>query len=188
MYRVIQRVNAWNEARYKREHNLALTVSLLREEQREWLEAKAPVDKLDALCDLVYVAMGALWKLDVADEDLDSMQDDAITIVSNQVDCNELYPAMYNSTYIDVLEFDNDYPMAMSLHLIITSSFTEMSGLGLDQDQCLEAMLIVCDANDSKTITKTAADTKANVDKGPYFKAPEARLEALLEEARGKFN
>ena len=188
MNRVLQRVGAWNAARYEQVHSLPLTVSLLREEQREFLEAKTPVDKLDALCDLVYVAIGALWKLGVQTADMNTAQVQAIEVVRNQLDCNELWPAMYNSTYIDVLEFDNDYPMAMSLQLIITSSLTQMGGFGLDKEQCVEAMLIVCDANDSKTIKKTDANTKANVDKGPYFKAPEARLQALLEVARGKLN
>jgi hypothetical protein len=188
MYRVLQRVGAWNAARYEQEHSLPLTVSLLREEQQEFLTAKTPVDKLDALCDLVYVAIGALWKLNVQSTDLNSVQAQAVQVVANQVEHNELWPAMYNSTYIDVLEFDHDYPMAMSLQLIITSSLTQMTGMGLDPEQCTQAMLIVCDANDSKSIKKTNADVKANVDKGPYFVAPEPRLQALLEEARGKLN
>jgi len=188
MYRVLQRVGAWNAARYRQEHSLSLTVSLLREEQHEFLEAKTPVDKLDALCDLVYVAIGALWKLNVQTEDMNTAQAQAVQVVQNQLKCNELFPAMYNSTYIDVLEFDHDYPMAMSLQLIITSSMTEMSGMGLDQEQCIEALLIVCDANDSKSISVTKSNVKANIDKGPYFKAPEPRLTALLEAARGKLN
>lgn len=188
MNRVLQRVGAWNAARYEQEHSLPLTVSLLREEQREWLEAKEPVDKLDALCDLIYVAIGAMWKLNVQTQDMNNAQAQAVQVVQNQIECNELFPAMYNSTYIDVLEFDHDYPMAMSLQLIITSSLTEMTGMGLDSEQCVEALLIVCDANDSKTIKKTDVNTKANVDKGPYFKAPELRLTALLEVARGKLN
>jgi len=188
MNRVLQRVGAWNAARYNQEHSLPLTVSLLREEQHEFLTAKTPVDKLDALCDLIYVAIGALWKLNVQTQDMNEAQVQAVQVVQNQLSCNELFPAMYNSTYIDVLEFDHDYPMAMSLQLIITSCLTEMSGMGLDQDQCIKALLIVCDANDSKTIKKTDANTKANIDKGPYFKAPEPRLTALLEAARGKLN
>ena len=188
MNRILQRVGAWNAARYEQEHSLPLTVSLLREEQREFLEAKTPVDRLDALCDLIFVSIGALWKLNVQTEDMNAAQAQAVQVVENQLNCNELYPVMYNSTYIDVLEFDDDYPMAMSLQLIITSCLAEMTGFGLDQEQCIEALLIVCDANDSKTITKTASDVKANIDKGPYFKAPEPRLTKLLEEARGKLN
>jgi len=188
MNTVLQRVGAWNAARYEQEHSLPLTISLLREEQREFLEAKTPVDRLDALCDLIFVSIGALWKLNVQTEDLNAAQAQAVQVVQNQLDCNELYPAMYNSTYIDVLEFDHDYPMAMSLQLIITSCLAEMTSFGLDNSQCIEALLIVCDANDSKTITKTANDVKANIDKGPYFKAPEPRLTKLLEEARGKLN
>lgn len=188
MHRVLQRVGAWNAARYKQVHSLPLTVSLLREEQREFLEAKTPVDRLDALCDLIYVAIGSLWKLNVQMEDMNEAQAQAVRVVQNQLECNELYPAMYNSTYIDVLEFGNDYPMAMSLQLIITSSLTEMSGMGLDSEQCIDALLIVCDSNDTKSISPTKASVKANIDKGPYFKAPEPRLTKLLEAARGKLN
>ena len=188
MRRVIQRVANWNKARYERVYDNTLTVSLLREEQREWLEAKTPTDKLDALCDLIYVAIGAMWKLDIDSQTANEAHAQSVQVVSNQLECNELYPAMYNNTYIDVLEFDNEYPVVVSLQLIITSSLAEMTGLGLDHDQCIEALLIVCDANDSKTITKTSSDVKANVDKGPFFVAPEARLTKLLEAARGKLN
>jgi len=187
MNRVLQRVGAWNAARYEQEHSLPLTVSLLREEQTEWLEAKTPVDKLDALCDLVYVSIGALWKLNVHTTDMDSAQGQATKVVQTQINCGgEIFPAMYNSAYIDMLEYDHNYPMAMSLQLIITSSLTEMAGMGLRPEQCVEAMLIVCDANDSKTATKTAKGTKANIDKGAGFIAPEPRLQALLEASRGK--
>lgn len=188
MNEVIQRICAWNAARYEQQYDHALTIALLREEYKEWLMAKTPVDQLDGLCDLVYVAFGAIWKANI---DLEAMRDaeqQSAQVVENQLNCNELWPAQYISTYLDVMEYDNDYPLVMSLHLIITSALTQMAGMGLSTDQCVEALLIVCDANDSKSIKKTASNVKANLDKGPYFKAPEPRLTALLEVARGKLN
>ena len=164
MNEVIQRICAWNAARYEQQYDHALTIALLREEYKEWLMAKTPVDQLDGLCDLVYVAFGAIWKANI---DLEAMRD-----------------AEQQSAQV----VDNDYPLVMSLHLIITSALTQMAGMGLSTDQCVEALLIVCDANDSKSIKKTASNVKANLDKGPYFKAPEPRLTALLEVARGKLN
>lgn len=188
MNRVIARVVHWNKLRYAREYNHELTLRLLREEHKEWLTAKTPVDKLDGLCDLVYVAMGAIWKANINIIDAGEAEQQAAIVVGNQLECNELWPAYYIATYLDVMEYDMDYPLVMSLHCIITSALTEMTGLGLSSAQCIEAMLIVCDANDSKTITKTASDVKANTDKGAYFVPSEARLNALLERARGKLN
>lgn len=188
MNEVFERVSTWNEKRYAREYHKDLAVSLLREEHTEWLEATTPVDKLDALCDLVYVAMGVMWKLDVPDEVIIEAMHQAHVVVANQIECNELWPAYYISTYIDVLNYDEDYPAYITAALVITSALIEMTGLGLTRKECKEAMLIVCDSNDSKTIEKVSSEVKANINKGEYFVAPEPRLNALLEKARGRFN
>jgi hypothetical protein len=188
MNEVFKRVSDWNEKRYAREYHKDLAVSLLREEHTEWLEATTSVDKLDALCDLVYVAMGVLWKLDVTNEVITESMEQAHIVVTNQINCNELWPAYYISTYIDVLNYDENYPAEMTAALVITSALVEMTGLGLTHKECKEAMLIVCDSNDSKTIEKVSSEVKANINKGAYFVAPEPKLNALLEKARGRLN
>lgn len=180
MYTVYTRVCAWNEARYKREYDKKLTISLLREEYKEYLEATTEVDQLDALCDLVYVAMGGLWKAGVPDVTQQIHADNASRILEVLVNEGEINPVYFIGTYLDVYEHLDNYPCALTMHSIITAACTQMTGLMLTLEQCEEAMLIVCDSNDSKAVKRTASNVKANVDKGEGFIAPEPRLKELL--------
>lgn len=59
----ISRICEWNAKRYKQEYNKELTYSLLKEEVNELADSETDVDTLDALVDIVYVAIGAMWKL-----------------------------------------------------------------------------------------------------------------------------
>jgi len=113
---VVRRIVNWNFARYEQIMNVALTNELLKEEVREFNEATTPVDTLDALADIVYVAIGAMWKM------------------------------------------------------------------GLSPGQIHDSLLAVCDANDTKSVSKTHHAVKANVDKGASFVPPEARLQEILDE------
>lgn len=187
MYTVYPRVVKWNSLRYDREFNLALTIKLLREEHLEWLQAKTPVDKLDGLCDVIYVALGAIWKAGIQEGDLMEAEMQAAHVVQNQIDCNELWPAYYIGTYLDVLEHHMDYPLANSLQLIISSALTEMAGMHLTHDECIRALHIVCDSNDTKTIYKLKSGDKGG-SKGEYFIPPEPHLAKLLEKAHARLN
>lgn len=60
----IKRIIDWNKPRYGDQPiNVALTYELLKEEVREFNEATTPVDTLDALVDIIYVATGAMAKM-----------------------------------------------------------------------------------------------------------------------------
>ena len=173
MLQVYQRVSEWNAARYARLYNKELALSLLREEYKEYLEATNPVDRLDALCDMAYVAMGVLWKLDVSDEDMQTAGQHSVQVISALLDINELNPVVMTSTYLDVLEYQKDYPPLVTMNFIITACFTEIHGMGVDP---IAAMTIVCDSNDSKSVKRVAPHVKANIDKGENFIPPEPRL------------
>lgn len=112
----IARIVNWNKARYNQEHISDLTFKLISEELDEFVNSTEEVDELDALIDIVYIAIGAMWKM------------------------------------------------------------------GLSTGQIFDAIHIVCDSNDSKSVAKTSAHIKANIDKGPNFVKPESRLQELLDE------
>jgi hypothetical protein len=181
MIKVFERVKNWNAARYEQEHNTLLTCTLLAEELNEYWTAKTEVDQLDALCDLVYVALGAIWKADVEVDELQHAQEVAVNVVSRHLDLEVFPPAYYIASYI--LGLRNDYlNVAESMNFVITSCLTQMSYMGLSQEQQERALLVVCDSNDSKSVKKTASNVKANDgDKGPYFKDPEPRLQEILD-------
>lgn len=185
MYKVYQRVSLWNSLRYDRIFSSRLALSLLHEEYKEWLVAKTDADKLDALCDIVYVAMGVVWKLDVEDEDFDAAMANATKVVHNMVNMNELHPAFLISTHLAVFEYDNNYPAVDSMAMIIMAACTQITALGLTTEQVIEVMNIVCDSNDSKEVRRVEPNVKANgISKGKDFVAPEPRLQLVLDKAR----
>ena len=189
MQEVFLRVAHWNSLRYEQVYDKELAIALLREEYKEWLEADKPVDKLDALCDIVYVTLGIIWKADLNPLAIGEAGERAAIIIETLLDANEMWPAYFIGTYLDVMQYDKEYSLEMSVSLIMSAAMTEMTGLGLTPDECIEALLIVCDSNDSKSIKKTASNVKANGnDKGEYFVPPESRLTALLEKANGRLN
>lgn len=155
---VFNRVAQWNSLRYPRIYNHSLTLDLLREEHQEFLDATKPVDKLDALCDIVYVACGALWKL----------KQDRLCLTSLAKPNN----------WINGIETDSDIILIKGL---ILSTVGQMFDMGLNDEQCKSALMIVCDSNDSKSVRMTAPGIKANINKGDSFIAPEPRLQELLE-------
>jgi predicted HAD superfamily Cof-like phosphohydrolase len=80
--RVINRITYWNSLRYKQEYDNRLTYKLLDEEVEELHQAKTDVDKLDALVDILYVAVGGMWKLGLSPEQIEA----AINVVCDSND------------------------------------------------------------------------------------------------------
>ena len=81
-----------------------------------------------------------------------------------------------------MFEHDEEYPVVQAMCNIIQANLAQMMYLGLSYAQCIEALQIVCGANESKSIKRVASDVKANDgDKGPYFMSPEPKLQLLLE-------
>lgn len=181
MQEIYLRVANWNSLRYEQKYDKNLTLSLLREEYKEWLEAEKPVDHLDALCDMSYVAMGGLWKLGVT-EGMNMQYEDATHDIISKIIDTGVNPAYFVSTFLDSYEYnDTDSIAGLTMHLVITCSLMQALSMGLTLEDFFDAMTIVCDSNDSKSIKKTAANVKANIDKGAYFVPPEAKLTKLLE-------
>lgn len=182
MNTVYERVAAWNALRYKQEYNAALAASLLEEEFEEWAEATAEVDKLDALCDIVYVAQGIIWKCSVPAKARERLFGQSLDIINTYELLNYPDIAYHAAGLIAVIKHAPSAAVDTLASVISTLAIAQMMSMGLSFDQVIEALTIVCDANDSKSVFKTASDVKANKDKGSDFVAPEARLCELLKE------
>lgn len=181
---VFERVANWNSKRYEQEYNHALAINLLREEYNEWRLDKEPVKKLDGLCDIVFVAAGVLWKAKVVERQ-NLYIENVFDFIDNIINNTAIEPGYFIGMNIDKLEVDTTYPVEEAVCHIILLAFAQASHMGLSQDQFMDALLVVCDSNDSKSIKKVAADIKANAgDKGPYFVAPEPRLQTILAKAK----
>jgi len=176
MLQVFKRVAGWNAARYDQEFNLDLTVKLLTEELQEYFEADTPVDELDALCDLTYLAMGGLWKMG---EELDA--DKAILALKAIEAVMEYGVVLHPMSLLACVIAEAEANPKHAMYKILGAAQLVMLSMGMNQTQCEGAMHIVCDSNDTKPAKKTASDVKANVDKGSTFVAPEPRLQKLLD-------
>lgn len=177
---VYERVSNWNAARYDRVYNQDLALGLLREELQEYLDATSDVDRLDALCDITYVAMGCVWKLN-ADEAIDDFVANAVGYLNAVLPEALLEPAHILTAYLTALEHDVDWPPHMICHICVLLANRQMARMGLQPEHIEAALLAVCNANDTKTIAKTDSSVKANVDKGSFFKSPEPALQAILD-------
>lgn len=182
MQNVYNRVVNWNQKRYNREHNKELSLLLLREEYKEWLDAPNQVEKLDALCDITFVAMGAIWKLDVKPETHAFAAQQSQIVTKGLLSINEFWPGYLIATILDTYEYDGNYPAVHGYSHIISFALMQALSMGLSYDDFERAMLAVCDSNDSKSVKRTDSNIKANDgDKGLLYFAPTQQLEKILE-------
>jgi len=169
---IVERVVAWNQARYEQVYNHELACDLLFEEYNEWLEASIPVDKLDALCDMYFVAIGVLWKLNV---------NTAPELLAPKGDLHPDTIARLTFHLNRFMEAEERPILVSNCTSIVNYAVQGMFDMGLSPEQAIEAITIVCDSNDSKAIKKTDPAVKANIDKGTGFIKPEPRLQLLLD-------
>ena len=181
---IYDRVVKWNAQRYDRVYDHDLSIKLLKEELGEYLDAETEVDQLDAMCDTIYVALGVVWKMNVDNETLVNSEEEAYNNVWALVEADILDPIDFAFAVLIRCKHDFDYPVVLAAQMLITLCIAQMSYSGLTTDEVMEAILVVCDSNDSKSIKKVQSHIKANAgDKGPYFVAPEPRLQAILDRA-----
>lgn len=190
-----KRVAAWNAARYEQVHVQELQAKLLREEFSETFNAPNAVERLDGHIDVIFVALGAMWKLGCTEQDAAEMMSAAEEfwlIVCDGDDYQGVFERL--NAWLTVVEKTllgstiTANALAMAYATIANLSYLCLDKLGYTTDEALEAAEAVCDSNDSKSIKRTDAAVKANAnDKGPYYVPPTARLVKLVEalEARG---
>lgn len=174
------RVAKWNAARYEREHNLELAVRLLEEELDEFFTSNEEVDRLDGLCDTIYVAFGVIWKCNTQDKMVAHCFDRAFQFVDNLPNDMLVYAA-YAKACITSMQFGAS-PLQMSANIILLCLAEAMDSLRMTYDEVVQALHVVCDSNDSKKIKRIASDVKANDnDKGDTFIQPEKSLQLILD-------
>ena len=159
--RTIQRVFDWNEARYPMVHDVRLTRALLNEEALELASAYGnPVEILDAIGDLAFVAIGALWKAGYSVDNVTA----------------------YLSKPSAVLQPLSNIPTMVASDMVglISQLYLWLKSAGIYLEEVLQ---IICTSNESKTIAKTNPSVKANLDKGPGFIAPTEGLTNLAKAA-----
>lgn len=185
-----ERVAYWNALRYERIFNKELLLSLLEEEFSEMLTDESPVLKLDGYCDVTYVALGGLWKLGQHNTDLPSAFGEAGLTIDSAAATGafDTVDDINTAIALNLAALKSEHlsinPQAMSAILAAICLLCHMAAERRFDVDFYAAMEIVCDSNDTKAVKKTAANVKANIDKGATFVAPEPRLQALLDEVQ----
>lgn len=181
---IYERVSAWNAARYERKFDLPLTVALLREEFNETRDAVTDVDKLDGRLDQIYVALGGIWKLNISDDlTAEACGFTAVSIEKAILSGFSTFDAGVSLTIDALVNPDmpnSDLQRAVFLFSVVWYNVAALEWAGFDAETTLQAMSIVCDSNDSKTVERVASDVKANTNKGDNFIAPEPELQKIV--------
>jgi hypothetical protein len=170
----------WNALRYDRVYDRELSRKLAMEEILEYMTAKTPLDTLDACCDIAFVTFGMIWKLNMTEAECEAAIEAAHTANLAWYDTGlPLFDGMQVALECQSgkLHKPTELKYAMAL---VGLAMTGMRELGLTQAQVNEALDIVCDSNDTKTITRLASEDKGTL-KGPCFIGPERGLARILE-------
>ena len=177
-----ERVANWNEARYCRVYSNELTCNMIDEELGEYFDnIDSEVEKLDALCDIMFVAFGALWKIG-----FDSLDE---VVAANE--CGEDYSWLDKANSIPSIVLAISFSKAIrfgyiapkkGLAIIIILAFAQAESNGYTGDQFKRAVLAVCDSNDTKAVERVSPDVKANLNKGEQYVSPTKALTKIVEE------
>ncbi len=80
IYSIIERVINWNKERYNQEYVQALQNTLIKDAVAKFPYSEEKVAKVKVLCDIIYIAIGALWKLGL---DEDKIRDSLLVICNS---------------------------------------------------------------------------------------------------------
>lgn len=180
---IAERVIDWNSKRYDQVYDYNLASSLLIEETAELFAAIDPVEKLDAIGDIVFVAIGVLWKMGFTAEEIDGLMHN-IELEKVSLDmahtwsCNAMFEAL---DHPEVQSKDGAYQgLDLALNCIFLIAFGALQGMGL-QHEFYNVVHAICDSNDTKEVKgKTDPSVKANIVKGEGFVPPTAALRKII--------
>lgn len=186
MPNIVQKCIAWNAARYDQAYDWELAGKLLTEETMELFRAEDPIDKLDAIGDIVFVAIGVFWKLGLREEqieDIFAVHDQYLKTIDLEgihVNCNNVQAYIFDCISEDL---DGAYPgAALATYCSFMVALGALGGMGM-QGSFYDVVMAICDSNDTKEVKgKTDPSVKANVVKGEGFVPPTARLEEIYEQ------
>lgn len=106
MSTVFDRVALWNGMRYEQVNSPDLTARLLYEECHEYDASTNNVDRLDALCDIIYVAIGGMWKMGLSPVQIEV----ALDIICDSNDSKKVVLTDWNQKANDGDKGENYHP------------------------------------------------------------------------------
>ena len=181
---IYDRPAAWNAARYiTRAYDHTLFTDMLYEEYMEFTEARILPDKLDALADIFFISIGALWKLGKEPyEYLKLVSPEALAYKSVKI--ARLRSASDNNLLTIVVKAILETDDLKRIPGMITGMLDiinhEFAYLGCEEIEAELAIAIVCDSNDTKDLVHLDIGNKGQL-KGIRYRPPTERLTLLAE-------
>lgn len=175
---VTERIINWNAKRYEQQFDYVLACRLLLEETEELFAAKSDVERLDAIGDIVFVAVGVFWKLGFSNDKIYDI------LYVHDLTQTSLSEAHHWSMCIQAAAFDlvdheieGVWPgLTLALHSLFVTALGAAHGLGCSAI-FYDIIHAICDSNDTKVVKgKTPSHIKANIDKGENFVPPTGKL------------
>ena len=171
-----ERAAKWNELRYEQKFDINLTSDLVKEELQEYADAKDLVEQVDALCDICFIAAGALWKLN-AKYDPETFSSFYNFYLLADID----YPSNITSIFYTAFNYPGQYTHACALHQILASSFDMLAYKMASQENAIEALFCIANSNDTKSAKIIPINAKYSEDgKGSECVPPTAALTKLI--------
>jgi hypothetical protein len=175
---ITDRVILWNKQRYEQEYNYDLAAQLLLEETSELFEAKSDIDKLDAIGDIFFVAIGVFWKLGLPNEVIQRIFHDLDLTKATIEETNDLCNNIEYAIMEEVSDVIGAYPgIKLACYSAFICALGTLRGMNM-QHTIYDIVHAICDSNHTKEIKgKTPSHIKANINKGKGYKPP---TEALM--------
>lgn len=174
-----QRVINWNAQRYDQVYDYNLACRLLLEETEELFQATSVVEKMDAIGDICFVAIGVFWKLGFTNQQIYDMLyvHDLRSVTMEEAHNCTIWLQSVAFDIIGEKEEEGVYPgFTLALFSLFIVALGALRGLGL-QNLFYEILHAICDSNDTKAVQgKVASNVKANTTKGLGYVPPTAKL------------
>lgn len=182
------KVIAWNAARRDRVFDFDLCCEMLSEEIDELYRSCSIIESMDAIGDIVFVAIGELWKMGLHHDDIARiMYQENLTLFNGCKQCYD-YSNYVRSVVLNALyEAYKDNPLVAvgfdyALNSIFLIALPAAQGLGV-RSIFYDICHAICDSNNTKEIVKVGSNVKSS--KGPNFVPPTGKLVNLLEILQG---
>lgn len=194
MKTIVDKCIEWNAARYDQLLDIDLASKLLAEEINETFATNDTIEVLDGVGDIVFVAIGVLWKAGIDQDVINEIFGYDTTApntplgpfnLANVPLTRWLNVSSYATTdlvsEVDTVEQAMAVTMAMNS---LTIALVRLTEYGF-QHKFYEVVDAICDSNNTKALPSSKVDpsVKANVDKGQSFVPPTAALLAIKNSA-----
>ncbi len=172
----VERAAKWNELRYEQKFDINLTAKLVKEELQEYVDAKDLVEQVDALCDICFIAAGALWKLNAKyDPETFSSVYNLYLLADIDIAVN------ISNIFYTAFNYPGHYIYACTLHQIMAASFDMLAYKMASQENAIEALFCVANSNDTKSAKIIPINAKYSEEgKGNEYVSPTAALTQLI--------